>query len=60
MFEPGANQRLVFFISIFILDFRFCLDTPLLPDVTFLNKDADPKRLGSENNAIKEAQHAHT
>ena len=24
-----------------------------------LNKDADPKRLGSENNAMKEAQQAH-
>ena len=25
-----------------------------------LNKDVDPKRLGSENNAMKEAQRAHT
>ena len=25
-----------------------------------LNKDVDPKRLGSENNAVKEAQQAHT
>ena len=25
-----------------------------------LNKDVDPKRLGSENNAMKEAQQAHT
>ena len=25
-----------------------------------LNKDVDPKRLGSENNAMKEAQGAHT
>ena len=29
MFEPGTNQRPVFVISIFIFDFRFCLDTPL-------------------------------
>ena len=25
-----------------------------------LSKDVDPKRLGSENNAMKEAQQAHT
>ena len=25
-----------------------------------LNKDVDPNRLGSENNAMKEAQQAHT
>ena len=25
-----------------------------------LNEDADPERLGSENNAMKEAQQAHT
>ena len=36
-----------------------CLPQPL-PDNNVINKDVDPKRLGSENNAMKEAQQAHT
>ena len=34
----------------------------ILPDITYqvLNKDVDLRRLGSENNAMKEAQQAHT
>ena len=31
-----------------------------LPDNYILNKDVDPRRLGSENNAMKETQQAHT
>ena len=33
-----------------------------LPDTWYyvLNKNVDPKRLGSENNAMKETQQAHT
>ena len=37
-----------------------CLPQSLQIGHYVLNKDVDPKRLGSENNAKKEAQRAHT
>ena len=39
MFEPGTNQRPVFFHFDFHFDFRFCLDMPLHRYSKFWNSE---------------------
>ena len=49
IFPSGVLQQLFECLPQSLLDFTYQV----------LNKDVDPQRLGSENNAMKEAQQAH-